>query len=44
MQEPLLTTAKLEDFVSVDHPLRPLRLRVNQVQKRLNEPAIEDAV
>ncbi|WP_043283091.1 transposase, partial [Burkholderia ubonensis] len=36
MQEPLFTTVKLEDFVPADHPLRPLRLLVNQALKRLN--------
>ncbi|AJX14524.1 transposase DDE domain protein [Burkholderia ubonensis MSMB22] len=36
MQEPLFTTVKLEDFVPSDHPLRPLRLLVNQALKRLN--------
>jgi hypothetical protein len=30
MQEPLFTTVKLEDFVPADHPLRPLRLTINQ--------------
>lgn len=36
MQEPLFTTVKLKDFVPADHPLRPLRLLVNQALKRLN--------
>jgi hypothetical protein len=36
MQESLFTTVKLEDFVPADHPLRPVRLLVNQVPKRLN--------
>ena len=36
MQEPLFTTVKLEDFVPAYHPLRPLRLLVNQALKRLN--------
>ncbi|OJA59342.1 hypothetical protein BGV69_09120 [Burkholderia ubonensis] len=36
MQEPLFTTVRLEDFVPADHPLRPLRLLVNQALKRLN--------
>jgi hypothetical protein len=36
MQEPLFTTVKLEDFVQADHPLRPVRLLVNQALKRLN--------
>jgi hypothetical protein len=30
MQEVLFTVAKLEDFVPPDHPLRPIRLLVNQ--------------
>ncbi|WP_175950818.1 IS5 family transposase [Burkholderia sp. BCC0405] len=37
MQESLFTTMKLEDFVPVDHPLRPLRLLVNRELKRLYE-------
>jgi transposase len=36
MREPLFTTVKLEDFVPADHPLRPVRLLVNQTLKRLN--------
>ncbi|CAB3802060.1 hypothetical protein LMG28614_05536 [Paraburkholderia ultramafica] len=36
MQEPLFTTVKLEDFVPADHPLRPVRLLVNEALKRLN--------
>ena len=36
MQETLFTTVKLEDFVPADHPLRPIRLLVNQALKRLN--------
>ena len=36
MQEALFTTVKLEDFVPADHPLRPIRLRVNQALKRLD--------
>ena len=36
MQEPLFTTVKLEDFVPADHPLRPIRLLVNDALKRLN--------
>lgn len=36
MQELLLTTVKLEDFVPADHPLRLLRLLVNQALKRLD--------
>lgn len=36
MQEPLFTTATLEGFVPADHPLRPIRLLVNEALKRLN--------
>jgi transposase len=36
MQEALFTVAKLEDFVPADHPLRPIRLLVNQALGRLN--------
>ncbi len=37
MQEPLFTMVKLEDFVPADlHPLRPIRLLVNEALKRLN--------
>jgi hypothetical protein len=36
MQETLFTTVKLEDFVFADHPLRPIRLLVNEALKRLN--------
>ncbi|TKC92727.1 IS5 family transposase [Trinickia terrae] len=36
MQESLFTTVKLEDFVPTDHPLRPVRLLVNDALKRLN--------
>ena len=36
MRETLFRTVKLEDFVSADHPLRPIRLLVNQALKRLN--------
>src|SRR5471030_3240602 len=36
MQESLFTTVKLEDFVPADHPLRPIRLLVNEELKRLN--------
>lgn len=36
MQGPLFTTVKLEDFVPADHPLRPIRLLVNDALKRLN--------
>ena len=30
MQEALFTVAKLDDFVPSDHPLRPIRLLVNE--------------
>jgi transposase len=36
MQEALFTVAKLEDFVPVDHPLRPIRLLVNEALGRLS--------
>lgn len=36
MQEALFTLAKLEDFVPSDHPLRPIRLLVNEALGRLN--------
>ena len=36
MQEALFTLAKLEDFVPTDHPLRPIRLLVNEALGRLN--------
>jgi hypothetical protein len=36
MQQALFTTVKLENFVPADHPLRPVRLLVNQALKRLN--------
>lgn len=36
MQEALFTVAKLEDFVPSDHPLRPIRLLVNEALGRLN--------
>ena len=36
MQESLFTVAKLEDFVSADYPLRPLRELVNEALKRRN--------
>lgn len=36
MQESLFMVAKLEDFVPADHPLRPIRLLVNQALARLN--------
>jgi transposase len=37
MQESLFTMSKLEDFVPVDHPLRPIRVLVNEALSRLNE-------
>ena len=36
MQEALFTVAKLEDFVPSDHPLRPIRLLVNEALSQLN--------
>lgn len=36
MQESLFTMSKLEDFVPSDHPLRRLRVLVNDALKRLN--------
>lgn len=36
LQESLFTVAKLEDFVPVDHPLRPVRHLVNEALIRLN--------
>jgi transposase len=36
MQETLFTTLKLEDLVPADHPVRPIRLLVNEALKRLN--------
>lgn len=36
MQESLFTITKLEDFVPVDHPLRAIRLLVNEALVRLN--------
>lgn len=36
MQESLFTVAKLEDFVPVDHPLRNVRILVNEALGRLN--------
>lgn len=36
MQEALFTVAKLEDFVPADHPLRAIRLLVNEALGRLN--------
>ena len=35
MQESLLTVSKLEDFVPTDHPLRPIRLLVNDALRKL---------
>ena len=37
MQEALFTVAKLEDFVPTDHPLRAIRLLVNEALVRLND-------
>ena len=36
MQESLFTVSKLEDFVPADHPLRAIRLLVNEALARLN--------
>ncbi len=36
MRESLFTTVRLEEFVPTDHPLRPMRLMVNQALKRFN--------
>jgi transposase len=36
MQEALFTVAKLEDFVPSDHPLRAIRLLVNEALSQLN--------
>lgn len=36
MQESLFTVSKLDDFVPADHPLRPVRLLVNEAFSRLN--------
>jgi transposase len=36
MQEALFTVAKLEDFVPADHPLRAIRLLVNEALLQLN--------
>lgn len=36
MQEELFTVARLEDFVPADHPLRPVRVLVNEALGRLN--------
>ena len=35
MREALFTVAKLEDLVPADHPLRPIRLLVNEALGRL---------
>jgi hypothetical protein len=35
-QENLFTMSKLEDFVPADHPLRPIRVLVNDALKKLN--------
>jgi len=37
MPESLFTMAKLEDFVPSDHPLRPIRVLVNEALARLND-------
>lgn len=37
MQESLFTVAKLEDFVPQDHPLRAIRLVVNEALDRMSE-------
>lgn len=34
LQESLFTFAKLEDFVPAEHPLRPIRLLVNEALAR----------
>jgi IS5 family transposase len=49
MQETLFTTVKLEDFVPADHPLRPIRVLMEQMRYNLLFRwfvglAIEDAV
>jgi transposase len=36
LQESLYTIAKLEDYVPADHPLRSIRLPVNEALVRLN--------
>ena len=36
LQESLFTVRKLDDFVPVTHPLRPIRHRVNQALVRLD--------
>jgi transposase len=36
MQESLFTVAKLEDFVPIDHPLRAIRLMVNEALTQMN--------
>ncbi len=35
--ESLFTTAKLEDFVPADHPLRPIRTWVNSALAKMDE-------
>jgi len=37
MQEGLFTLAKLDDFVPADHPLRAIRVLVNEALVGLNE-------
>lgn len=37
MQESLFTVTKLDDFVPADHPLRSIRVLVNEALARLNE-------
>ena len=36
MQESLFTVAKLEDFVPADHPLRPIRMLVNDALEAMS--------
>jgi len=36
MQEPLLTMSRLDEFVPADHPLRSIRVLVNEALGRLN--------
>ena len=36
IQESLFTVAKLDDFVPADHPLRSIRMLVNEALVRLN--------
>ncbi len=38
MQESLFTVAKLDDFVPADHPLRPIRVLVNDALTAMNAP------